>query len=160
MKYFVIILVYNKTRFQKQPPKQFSKISVLFFQEQPFYNFPGRLICSSNRHKFSRRAYRKDFSLRRFYDRLSSFSYFERAKSQDIRHTTYENSWQWTMSYVRDVFRTFMLTFILMKKSKNIIEAAKGQGGEGVRNLTTAKMIYFIFFRKTSEKKLAKMPRK
>ena len=26
---------------QTQPPRQFSKISVLFFQEQPFYNFPG-----------------------------------------------------------------------------------------------------------------------
>ena len=40
---------------QKQPPRQFSKISVLFFQEQPFYNFPGGYICSSNRHEFSRR---------------------------------------------------------------------------------------------------------
>ena len=40
---------------QKQPPKQFSKISVLFFQEQPFYNFPRGSICSSNRHEFSRR---------------------------------------------------------------------------------------------------------
>ena len=42
---------------QKQPPRQFSKISVLFFQEQPFYNFPGGSICSSNRHEFSRRVY-------------------------------------------------------------------------------------------------------
>ena len=41
--------------YQKQPPRQFSKISVLFFQEQPFYNFPGGYICSSNRHEFSRR---------------------------------------------------------------------------------------------------------
>ena len=40
---------------QKQPPSQFSKISVLFFQEQPFNNFPGGSICSSNRHEFSRR---------------------------------------------------------------------------------------------------------
>ena len=42
---------------QKQPPRQFSKISVLFFQEQPFYNFPGWSICSSNRHEFSRRVH-------------------------------------------------------------------------------------------------------
>ena len=42
---------------QKQPPRQFSKISVLFFQEQPFYNFPGGSICSSNRHEFSRRVH-------------------------------------------------------------------------------------------------------
>ena len=39
---------------QKQPPKQFLKISVLFFQEQPFYNFPGGFICFSNRQEFSR----------------------------------------------------------------------------------------------------------
>ena len=45
--------------FQKQPPRQFSKISVLFFQEQPFYNFPGGSICSSNRHEFSRRLIEK-----------------------------------------------------------------------------------------------------
>ena len=32
-----------------------------FFQEQPFYNFPGGSICTSNhRHKFSRRVYRTD----------------------------------------------------------------------------------------------------
>ena len=30
---------------------------VLFFQEQPFYNFPGGSICSSNRHEFSRTVY-------------------------------------------------------------------------------------------------------
>ena len=42
---------------QKQPPRQFSKISVLFFQEQPFYNFPGGSICSSNRHEFSSRVH-------------------------------------------------------------------------------------------------------
>ena len=67
--------------FQKQPPRQFSKISVLFsrsnlfiiFQECPFVpqtdmNFSGGSICSSNRHEFSRRAYRKDmFFSRRFY---------------------------------------------------------------------------------------------
>ena len=29
---------------QKQPPRQFSKISVLFFQEQHFYNFPARSL--------------------------------------------------------------------------------------------------------------------
>ena len=34
---------------QKQPPRQLSKLSVLFFQEQPFYNFPGGFFCSSNR---------------------------------------------------------------------------------------------------------------
>ena len=27
-----------------------------FFQEQPFYNFPGGFICFSNRQEFSRRA--------------------------------------------------------------------------------------------------------
>ena len=48
--WFVWCMIY-----QKQPPRQFSKISVLFFQEQPFYNFPGGSICSSNRHKFSKR---------------------------------------------------------------------------------------------------------
>ena len=41
----------------KQPPRRFLKISVLFFQEQPFYNFPGGSIYSSNRHVFSRRVY-------------------------------------------------------------------------------------------------------
>ena len=49
--------LFYKTRtrgasFQKQPPRQFSKLSVLFFQEQPFYNFLGGFICSSNRHEF------------------------------------------------------------------------------------------------------------
>ena len=67
---------------QKQPPRRFFKISVLFFQELPFYNFPGGSICSSNRHvffpggslcssnrhEFSRRAYRTDvLSSRRVY---------------------------------------------------------------------------------------------
>ena len=33
---------------QNQPPRQFFKLSVLFFQEQPFYNFPGESICSSS----------------------------------------------------------------------------------------------------------------
>ena len=37
---------------QKQPLRQFFKISVLFFQEQPFYNFPGGYICPLNRHVF------------------------------------------------------------------------------------------------------------
>ena len=47
----------NRSRWllSKQPPRQFLKISVLFFQEQPFYNIPGGSICSSNRHEFSRR---------------------------------------------------------------------------------------------------------
>ena len=65
---------------QKQPPRQFSKYLFFFFQEQPFYNFPGGsicssnrhefsrrfILCSSNRHQFSRRAIRKTFS-ERFY---------------------------------------------------------------------------------------------
>ena len=29
----------------------------LFFQEQPFYTFPGGSICFSNRHEFSRRVH-------------------------------------------------------------------------------------------------------
>ena len=33
------------------------KISVLFFQEQPFYNFSGGSNRLSNRHDFSRRVY-------------------------------------------------------------------------------------------------------
>ena len=37
---------------QKQPPRWFFKKSVLFFQEQPFYNFPEGFICSLNRHVF------------------------------------------------------------------------------------------------------------
>ena len=45
---------------QKQPPKRFFKKSGLFFQEQPFYNFLGGSICSSNRQEFSRRVYRTD----------------------------------------------------------------------------------------------------
>ena len=32
-------------------PRQFFKIFVLFFQEQPFYNFPEGSICSLNRHR-------------------------------------------------------------------------------------------------------------
>ena len=55
--YQIIVVFAGRTfdNLQKQPPRQFSKISVLFFQEQPFYNFPGGYICSSNRHEFSRR---------------------------------------------------------------------------------------------------------
>ena len=34
-----------------------AKISVLFFQEQPFYNFSRVSIYLSNRHVFSRRVY-------------------------------------------------------------------------------------------------------
>ena len=47
----------HSLKVQKQPPRQFSKTSVLFFQEQHFYNFPGGSICSSNKHEFSRRVH-------------------------------------------------------------------------------------------------------
>ena len=47
-----IILHITCLKIQKQPPRQFFKISVLFFQEKPFYNFPGGSICSPNRHAF------------------------------------------------------------------------------------------------------------
>ena len=65
-------LLYSLYIFQKR----FFKLSVLFFKEQPFYNFPGGsiilscipvlfkkfavgglIICSSNRHVFSRKVY-------------------------------------------------------------------------------------------------------
>ena len=52
-----ITCIISYHNFQKQPPRQFLKISVLFFQEQPFYNFPGGSICSSNRHEFSRKVH-------------------------------------------------------------------------------------------------------
>ena len=65
--------------FQKQPPRQFSKISVLFFQEQPFYNFPGVSICSSNRHEFSRTVYNMFFEHTRiFQEGLSKRHVFSR----------------------------------------------------------------------------------
>ena len=48
---------------------------------------------------------------------------------KDIRHTTYENSWKWTMSYVMDFIGTFMLTFYIKRKKRKILEAAKGEGG-------------------------------
>ena len=35
----------NSSRLSDEPPRWFFKISVLFFQEQPFYNFPGGSIC-------------------------------------------------------------------------------------------------------------------
>ena len=60
-----------KIRWQKQPPRQFSKISVLIFQEQPFYNFPGVSICSSNRQEFSRRVYMFFEQTRIFQEGLS-----------------------------------------------------------------------------------------
>ena len=63
---------------QKQPPRQFSKISVLFFQEQPFYNFPGGSICSSNRHEFSRRVYMFFKQTRIFQEGLSKRHVFSR----------------------------------------------------------------------------------
>ena len=56
-KLFDINKLIQKDIIQNQPPRQFSKISVLIFQEQPFYNFPGGSICSSNRHDFSRRVH-------------------------------------------------------------------------------------------------------
>ena len=57
-KIIFIVFFFSSGKFQqKQPPRLFSKISVLFFQEQPFYNFPGGSICSLNRHEFSRRVY-------------------------------------------------------------------------------------------------------
>ena len=38
--------------FQKQSPKRFFKISVLIFQEQPFYNLPGGSIIFFERACF------------------------------------------------------------------------------------------------------------
>ena len=65
-------------KWQKQPPRQFSKISVLFFQEQPFYNFPGGSICSSNRHEFSGRVYMFFEQTRIFQEGLSKRHVFSR----------------------------------------------------------------------------------
>ena len=61
---------------KKKPSRRFYKISVLFFQEQPFYNFPGGSICSSNRHCFSRRVYnvhRTDTNFLRGFNKNSCF---------------------------------------------------------------------------------------
>ena len=71
--------------------RQFSKISVLFFQEQPFIifqegpfvprtdrNFPGESICSSNRHEFSRRVYMFFEQTRIFQEGLSKRHVFSR----------------------------------------------------------------------------------
>ena len=52
----------NTEALRPQPPMMteletvfhFLKISVLYFQEHPFYNFSGGSIFSSNRHVFSR----------------------------------------------------------------------------------------------------------
>ena len=74
---------------QKQPPRQFSKISVLCFQEQPFHNCPfvprtdmnflGGFICSSNRHEFSRRVYIMFFEqIQIFQESLSKRHVFSR----------------------------------------------------------------------------------
>ena len=76
---------------QKQPPRQFSKITVLFFQEQPFYNFPGRSICSSNRHEFSRRVYM-------FFEQIQIFQDSRRAYRKD-------------RSSHRDSFRKYLFFF-------------------------------------------------
>ena len=71
----------------QQPPRQFSKISVLFFQEQPFYNLSGS-ICSSNRHKFSRRVYIMFFEQTRiFQEGLSKRHVFSWRLS--VRRTDY-----------------------------------------------------------------------
>ena len=70
--------VIKVTTIQKQPPRRFSKISVLFFQEQPFYNFPGESICSSNRHEFSRRVYMFFEQTRIFQEGLSKRHVFLR----------------------------------------------------------------------------------
>ena len=43
--------------FRSSHRDSFSKKSVLFFQEHPFYNFSGGSSFSSNRHEFSRRVY-------------------------------------------------------------------------------------------------------
>ena len=64
---------------QKQPPRQFSKISVLFFQEQPSYNFPGGSICSSNRNEFSRRVHLICSSNRHEFSRRV-YMYFEQTR--------------------------------------------------------------------------------
>ena len=62
--YSIIIIMILKHEFnevsyvlliQKQPSRRYFKISVLFFQEQPFYNFPGESIYSLKRHVFSRK---------------------------------------------------------------------------------------------------------
>ena len=45
---------YSLSNIQKQPLRRFFNISGIFFQKQPFYNFPRGSICSSNRHVFSR----------------------------------------------------------------------------------------------------------
>ena len=69
-------IISSKRAFHRNRTKaatEFFKISV-FFQEQPFYSFPGGSIClsnrhvffpggstcSSNRHEFSRKVYRTD----------------------------------------------------------------------------------------------------
>ena len=59
IKEFVLLWLNQEQRklFSEAATKTVFKISVLFFQEQPFHNFPGGSIFSSNRHKFSGRVY-------------------------------------------------------------------------------------------------------
>ena len=42
---------------QKQPQRPFSRIFLLFFEEQAFKHFPGGFFSSSNRYHFSRKQY-------------------------------------------------------------------------------------------------------
>ena len=64
---------------QKQPPRRFFKISVLFFQEQPFYNIPGGgVYCSSKRHVFSGRVCIFFEQTRIFQEGLSNRHVFSR----------------------------------------------------------------------------------
>ena len=85
------LFLIRKQIYQKQPPRQFSKISVLFsrsnlfiiFQEVPFVprtdmNFPGGSICSSNRHEFSRSVYMFFEQTRIFQEGLSKRHVFSR----------------------------------------------------------------------------------
>ena len=48
IKWFFImffLVLWKKRTLQKQPRRLFSKVSVLFFQEHLFLDFPGRLLC-------------------------------------------------------------------------------------------------------------------
>ena len=58
-----------------------------FFQEQPFYNFPGGFICSSNRHEFSRRVYMFFEQTRIFQEGLSKRHVFSRRFYLFVEHT-------------------------------------------------------------------------
>ena len=48
------------------------KTYLFFFQEQPFYNYPGGSIFSSNRHEFSRRVYSMFFKQTLFSHRTDT----------------------------------------------------------------------------------------